>query len=121
MVFGEFVPWMSKPGLSSSSARAPSRLPGRPVDASSASAPWMFVPGVFQSGHSSLLVMRKKLPPLQALLCNADAVAARRIVRIDQIEKAVFPINHNRARNDGSAVEHHLSLKRERQAFPRGT
>ena len=59
--------------------------------------------------------------PLQALLRNADAVAARLIVRIDQIEKAVFPINHNRAGNNGSAVEHHLSLKRERQAFSRGT
>jgi len=65
MVFGEFVPWMSKPGLSSSSARAPSRLPGRAVDASSASASLMFEPGDFQSGHSSLLVIRKKLPPFR--------------------------------------------------------
>ena len=54
---------------------------------------------------------------LQALLRNANAVAVRRIVRIDQVEKAAFPINHNRPGNNGSAVEHHLSLKGERQAW----
>ena len=63
MVFGEFVPWMSRPGLSRTDARAPSGLPGRPVGVSSASASLAPAAGDFQSGHSILLVMQKKLPP----------------------------------------------------------
>src|SRR5215469_6071872 len=74
----------------------------------------------FPVGPFKLAGNAEEAATLQALLRNADAVAARRIVRIDQIEKAVFPINHNRAGNDGSAVEHHLSLKRKRQALSRG-
>ena len=54
---------------------------------------------------------------LETLLRNPDAVAARRIVGIDQIEKAVFPIDNDRAGNDSCAVEHHLPLQGERQAF----
>ena len=56
---------------------------------------------------------------LQALLRNADPVTACGIVGIDQIEKAVFPIDHDRTGNDGGAVEHHLPLQRKRQDFAR--
>ena len=54
---------------------------------------------------------------VQALLRNPDPVAARGIVAIDQIEKAVLPIDHDRSRNNSGAVKHHLPLQRKRQAF----
>src|SRR6516162_8547163 len=48
---------------------------------------------------------------LLTLLSNTDAVAPCRIVRIDQVEKAVLAIDHDRSANDGGAIEHHLALK----------
>src|SRR4051794_25970460 len=44
----------------------------------------------------------------ETLLRNADAVATCRIVAVDEVEKALFPVDHDRAWNDGGAVEHHL-------------
>jgi len=71
------------------------------------------VPEDFQSGHSACC----ELGEVAALthLARFRFVAARRIVGIDQIEKAVFPIDHNRSRDEGSTVEHHLPLQRKRQ------
>src|SRR6478672_965209 len=50
----------------------------------------------------------------QALLTDADAVAASGVVRLDQVEKPVLAIDDDRAGNRGPVIRH-LTLQGKRQ------
>ncbi len=108
MVLGELVPWISRDGWSNSSARAPSGLPGPPGSG------WPALASC-HSGHSCLCGDAIEAAGLHAFGADADAVAPRRSVGLDEIEIALLAIDHDRARHDRRAVEDDLTLKREGQ------
>ena len=78
---------------------------------------WIISGGGVQSGHSALRVTLSRALPLEALAADADPVAHRPVISLDEIQIAVGGIDDDRPWRLVGAVEDSLPLIGRRQSL----